>query len=128
VKNSMNSPIYTLSIILGIGGAVYLYGVSFDRFSEEELVGFSPFWLLPIIFGLYGFVAEKLLALIEQGEATTIAAAAFIFSSALPFIGIILLLPFLLIKGSKSINIAFLATLFWGGILIVFFLFLFPLL
>ena len=124
----MNNTIFRLSIIFGIGIAVYIYGFFFDQLSEEQLVGLSPLWLLPIIFGAYGFIAESLLALIEKGEAKTIGAAAFIFLRTLPIVGIILMLPFLVVRGDSAITIAFLSALFWGVLLILFFQLLFPLL
>ena len=120
--------LYILAIVAGLAGVVYVYGFAFDDLSEEELVQLSAFWLLPLVFGIYGFVAEKLLRLMEQGDDLSIARAAWIWTSALPVIGIVLLLPFLFVKGRNPIVIALLASLFWAALLVGFFVLLFPLL
>ena len=126
--DSSHRGLYRFAIIIGITGAAYIYGVAFNELSEEQLVQLTAFWLLPIVFGIYGFVAEKLLRLKEQDDELTIARAALIWTNALPFVGIVLLLPFLIIRGKNAITIAFLATLLWALLLVVFFLVLFPLL
>ena len=125
---SSQKGVYLLAIFAGLAGAAYIYGAAFDDLSEEQLVYLSALWVLPIVFGVYGFVAEKLLHLKEQDDDITIARAALIWTNALPFIGIVLLLPFLFVKGRSALIIAFLATLFWALLLVVFFAVLFPLL
>ena len=120
--------LYLLAIAAGITGAIYIYGFVFDDLSEEELILLSALWVLPTVFGAYGFVAEKLLSLMDEGNDLSIARAALIWTNALPVIGIFLLLPFLFVKGSNSISIAFFATLFWALLLLGFLAVIFPLL
>ena len=115
-------------MIGGVALAAYIYGVRFDDLSEEQLVQVTALWALPVVFGLYGFVADKLLQLVEEGDDLSIARAALIWTSALPFIGIVLLLPFLFVRGRNALVIAFLATLFWAALLVGFFAVIFPLL
>jgi hypothetical protein len=122
------NPLFTVAILIGVGLAVYVYLFSFDEFSETELIELTPFWLLPIVFGLYGFTAEAVLNMLDRGEATTVAAAALIFSNAIPLIGIVLLSPLLLIRGSSAVSIAAGATLVWTALLVAFFALVFPLL
>lgn len=125
---SSNRFLYLLAIAAGILCALYIYGVVFDDLSEEELIQLSALWLLSIVFGVYGFVAEKLLQLMDEGDDLTISRAALIWTNAVPIIGIILMLPFLFIKGSNPIAIALLATVFWALLLAGFFAVIFPLL
>lgn len=126
--DSHHRGVYLFAIFAGIAGAAYIYGIAFDDLGEEQLVQLSALWVLPVVFGIYGFVAEKLLRLKAQGDGLTIAKAALIWTNALPIAGIVLLLPFLFVKGKSALDIAFLATLFWALLLIVFFAVLFPLL
>lgn len=123
-----NRLLYVLAIAVGILGALYVYGVVFDDLSEEELIQLSALWLLPIVFGTYGFIAEKLLQLIDEGDELTIARAALIWNNAVPIIGAILILPFLFIKSRNPFVIALLATVFWILLLAGFFAVIFPLL
>jgi hypothetical protein len=120
--------LYLLAMAAGAAGALYVYGVAFDDLSEEQLVQLSALWLLPLVFGAYGFVAEKLLKLIDEGDDLSIARAALIWTNALPVIGIVLLLPFLFIKGSNPTAIALIGSLFWVVLLLGFLMVVFPLL
>ncbi len=120
--------LYQAAIAGGVIGALYVYGVAFDELSEEQLIQLSALWLLPVVFGIYGFVAERLLQLQDEGDDLSIARAALMSTSALPVIGIVLLLPFLFVKHNNPIGLAFLATLVWAVLLFGFFAVIFPLL
>ena len=63
--------LYYLSLILGLGVAIYFYGINFDNMSETMLVNSVLFWYVPITFGLYGTAALKIknLAISENGNA-----------------------------------------------------------
>lgn len=125
---SSHHGIYQSSILAGIAVAVYTYGFAFDDLGEEELVRLSALWVLPIVFGIYGFVAERILELVDKGDNQSIAQATLIWTAALPIIGAVLLLPFLFVKGSSSISIALRASLFWAVLMVGFFVLIFPLL
>lgn len=124
--------VYTLFIVLSVGLAFYLYVVAFDRLSETMLVTLSPMWVLPLVFGLYGFVSQHLILLIRQGKAHTVAEAARVWTAPLgayAFAALALLLPFLLLqKWRYSLPVAVLATLFWAVLLVLFFAAIFPML
>jgi len=125
---STHHGLYQATIVTGIAVAVYIYGFAFDDLSEEKLVRLSALWVLPVVFGVYGFVAERILKLVDEGDAQSIAQATLIWTRALPIIGAVLLLPFLFVKGSSSIGIALRASLFWAVLLVGFFALIFPLL
>ncbi|MEJ2610218.1 MAG: hypothetical protein P8179_09050 [Candidatus Thiodiazotropha sp.] len=127
-SHSSNRFLYLLAITVGILYALYIYGIAFNDLSEDELVQLSALWVLSIVFGVYGFVAEKLLQLIDEGDDLTIFRATQIWTSTVPIIGVILMLPFLFIKGKNPLVIALLATLFWALLLAGFFAVIFPLL
>lgn len=119
--------IYTFLIITGTVLAGYIYLIKFDRLKETELVALTPAWLFPLVFGIYGFVAQKLIRLVQTGQAATIGQAVKIWTVAFGWFGLLLLLPFLPLKNWRnSLLTAFVASLFWGLLMVIFFSAIFP--
>ncbi len=119
--------VYTFLIITGVVLACYIYLIKFDRLKETELVALTPAWIFPLVFGIYGFVAQKLIRLVQAGRAETIGQAVKVWTIALGWFGLLLLLPFLPLKNWRnSLLTAFVASLFWGVLLVVFFTAIFP--
>jgi len=125
--------LYPILLTVGIGIAVYIYGFAFDDFSETQLVGLTPLWFFFIIFGAYGYFAEFLMKRIITGQGTSIAAvykswwSQFLRRHLLG--GMILgifLSPFALIKTRNSLLIAFVGSILWGILLVIFFKGIFP--
>lgn len=59
--------IFNGAILIGGLIALYIFGYRFEQLSETELVHLSPLWLSPIIFGLYGRAAVRLMQKIRMG-------------------------------------------------------------
>jgi len=127
-RRPSNPGLFQLAIAIGLAVAVYIYGFAFDTLSEEQLVWLSAAWVLPIVFGAYGHVAEHLLRTADAGEGISVAQAALVWARALPIIGALLLLPLLFLKHGTAIGIALRGTLFWALLLLAFLVGIFPLL
>ena len=67
VKTSpQNTKLYTLSFILSLSLAIYLYLIAFDDFSESQLIQYSYLWLSLLIFSWYGRKAIKIKQALNQ--------------------------------------------------------------
>ncbi len=89
----------------------------------------TPVWVFPLVFGIYGLVAEKLKRFIDEGRAETLGEAVKIWTIATGIIGLSLLFPFLFVKSRSSVVVSLVASLFWSVLLLViFFEAIFPLL
>jgi hypothetical protein len=53
-----HSSLYSTCIIIGVCIAIYIYVFNFDNYSETLLVQLTILWLIPIVFGYYGFIAQ----------------------------------------------------------------------
>lgn len=104
---------YWLLAIAGFGLAFYVYVISFDSWSETELLDLGPVWVSPMMFGFYGLMAEWAIGLIERGKAENLAIATMIIARSTRLIG---LLPFLFLRSRNSLNVAFAACAFWIAI------------
>lgn len=121
--------LYWMAILFSVGFAVYLYFVAFDDLSEERLIALSGVWIYPLVFGVYGLIAQTLLRLIDEDKADNIWAAAVVWAHMFGLVGVVLLLPFALLKGSRnSLVIAVLGSAFWVALLAIFFAAIFPML
>jgi len=132
-KKIRTRAIYPALILIGTILVIYIYLIAFDRFSETTLVQITPLWFFPIVFGGFGYTAEKMLGLIAVGQATSIADAykkwiqSFIAVNPLiGFIVAIFLFPFTMFNTKNSILIAFLGSAVWGILLLIFFNGIFP--
>lgn len=120
---------YKIAIALGMVLFGYVYFLKFDSFSETTLVQITPLWFLPLIFGISGLVAEKLIAIIDNHEATNLRQALLMWIGYFfGFFGFILLFPFLFLKEKNSLTVALWATFTWGILLGIFFFGIFPIL
>jgi hypothetical protein len=125
--------IYPILLIIGIALVVYIYGIAFDSFSETMLIRITPLWFFPIVFGGFGFAAEKMLGYVASGEAVSIAEAykkwMNVFISRHILVGFILmffLFPFSFFSSRNALLIAFFGSVVWGVLLLVFFNGIFP--
>jgi len=146
--------LYWICAIGGVASAIYIYGIAFDSFSETELIAISASWFLPMIFGIYGLIATRMMAektdevldytKLEVNQAPSNnkrGTTAQIFGSGMgrligriPLIGIVVglvvlafFLPFLATKKMKSPFLAALsATGIWAALLFVFLFGIFP--
>ncbi len=113
--------LYLTSLIVGVAIAAYVYVIDFNRWSETQLVNFTPAWFFPIVFGFYGFVSQKLIGYIEAGKASTLTDAAKILSNAAGYWSLLVMFPFLALKWRSSVLVTLVGSLFWALLLWVFF-------
>ena len=66
---------YEFIFLAGLFGAVYLYGFSFDDFSETELGRLSYLWVAALVFGTHGLIASELNEIVASGQAATVGEA-----------------------------------------------------
>lgn len=125
--------IYPLLLLIGVCLVIFIYGIEFDHFSETALIQITPMWFFPIVFGTFGFTAEKMLHYVAAGEAPTIGEAyrkwIKTFVSKHLLIGLIVsifLFPFSFFKNNYPLLIAFLGSAIWGILLLIFFNGIFP--
>lgn len=119
--------LYIISIVIGVGIAAYFYLVNFDNMSETELLNSVLFWFFPLVFGLYGFAAEKLASL-EQSNANEKRAVLVgqVLGKSFGLIGVAILLPFFFVKNKSSVVVALAGSLCWLILLAIFILAIFP--
>lgn len=118
---------YIFAIVFGLGLFVYVYGIEFDSYSESALIQMTPVWFLPLFFGIYGFVAEKLIHMVDEGKAPNFRRAIMVWLGALfGLLGFAIFFPFLFVKGKNSMVVALTGTAVWGLLLAVFIFAIFP--
>lgn len=119
--------LYAACVIVGVGGALYILGIAFDSFSERELLWWAPVWFLPLIFGIYGFIADKLIRLVQEKRAPTLRHALLLwFGGFFGLISLVVFFPFLFSKGRNSLGVALMGTIVWGLLLAIFIFGIFP--
>lgn len=118
--------LYVIALIGGLAGAALVYLVKFDEFSESELVTITPVWFFPVVFGLYGFVSQRLLRRIAAGRAGTLTEAARLSIDVAGHWAALALFPFLVLRWRSSLLVSLAAALFWAVLLWLFFALLFP--
>lgn len=122
-------PAYIFCVLFGLGLGVYIYGINFDNYSEAVLIQMTPVWFLPLIFGIYGFIADKLIEIVEDQKAITLRQAVLVWMGGMfGLLSFIPLFPFLFIKGKNPLVVAVLGTVVWGILLTVFIFAIFPML
>ena len=118
--------LYATALIGGLLGAGLIYLVMFDEFDESELVTITPLWFFPIVFGLYGFVSQRVLRRTAAGRTGTLSEATRIsIRVAGPLAGL-MFLPFLVLKWRSSLLVSLTAATFWAVLLWLFFAAVFP--
>ncbi|MFI1563757.1 hypothetical protein ACH4ZX_11970 [Streptomyces sp. NPDC020490] len=118
--------LYIVSLLVGLGAAAVIYVVKFNDLSEDQLVGFTPLWFFPIVFGLYGFVSQRLLRALAEGRAGTLSEAARLYMRLGGLFAVLTMFPFLVLKLRSSLLVSLAAALFWAGLLWFFFAAVFP--
>lgn len=118
--------LYTIFIIAALAIVVYVYGIAFDSFSETVLVQVTPLWFFLLIFGIYGFVAEKINKNMREGKSDSLPKAASTVINSIPLVGPIFMFPLYFVRGKNSVVVALLGSLIWGVLLFIFFQFVFP--
>ena len=126
--------VYEFAILIGLVAAVYLYGFSFDDFSETELVRLSYGWFAALVFGTHGLIACELKEVFDAGEAETPREALRVRRqtknrSLLSIFASVALPSFLLITSAtdrRPFLTALLATVIWIALLAFFFEAIFP--
>ncbi|TQJ54583.1 hypothetical protein OHU34_19715 [Streptomyces sp. NBC_00080] len=118
--------LYVIALIGGLAGAALVYMVMFDDFSESELVTITPVWFFPVVFGLYGFVSQRLLRLIAAGRAGTLKEAAGVAIDLTGYWAALAFFPFLVLKWRSSLLVSLAAAAFWAVLLWLFFTLIFP--
>lgn len=119
--------LYTICVIVGVGIALYIFGIAFDNFSEQELLWWAPVWFLSLVFGIYGFITDKLIRLMKEKRVPTLRHALFLwFGGFFGPISLALFFPFLILKGKNSLSISITGTIIWGILLAVFIFGIFP--
>lgn len=124
----VRTPIYIAGIVIGAGIAAYIYLVAFDSLSEDTLVSLTSVWVFPLVFGIYGFLAEKFLKWIEAGKVDNLRMATLLWARMTGLVGVVLLLPFLFTKSKNPLLVAVVGSLFWALLLFIFFEAIFPML
>ena len=126
---------YEFIFLAGLFGAVYLYGFSFDDFSETALVRLSYLWIAALVFGTHGLIASELSEIVASGQAATIKEAFEVRKkmegrSFLSKMASVMMPSFLLLTAAgdhkRPFFSAVLATVLWIAGLVFFFEAIFP--
>ncbi|BBC29354.1 hypothetical protein SGFS_006480 [Streptomyces graminofaciens] len=120
--------LYAILLLGGLAGAALIYLVLFNELSESQLVTYTPLWFFPVVFGLYGFVSQRLLRLLAAGRARTLSEAAHMSIGVGGFWAALAMFPFLVLKWRSSLLVSMVAALFWAVLLWLFFALVFPVL
>jgi hypothetical protein len=123
--------IYIAAIVIGLAIPAYIYLAAFDSLSETEMVELTPVWMFPLVFGYYGFVAQRMSRQLPASHFETVADLLFsIIKETQGSIGKALALlvhaPFIVIKSRKPMLVALGGAAIWAVILWVFFNLVFP--
>ncbi|MCL6731860.1 hypothetical protein [Streptomyces neyagawaensis] len=126
VEPSALTTLYVTAVVAGVLGAACVYLVMFNELDESELVTITPLWFFPIVFGLYGFVSQRLLRRISAGHAATLSQAARLSVDVAGFWALPALFPFLVLRWRSSLLVSLTAAAFWAVLLWFFFSAVFP--
>ncbi|MER5473809.1 hypothetical protein ABZX90_09610 [Streptomyces sp. NPDC002935] len=126
VEPAALTALYVTALIAGVLGAACVYLVMFNDLDESELVTITPLWFFPIVFGLYGFVSQRLLRRISAGHAGTLNQAARMSIDVAGFWALPAFFPFLVLRWRSSLLVSLAAAVFWAVLLWFFFAAVFP--
>ena len=120
----------------GIAGAVYIYVLNFDNFSETEMVQWSPWWFMALVWGMSGLYAERVVKAILQGKADSFVSGLHQATKGMvPIMTVLIYLlffpPFFLLglhrwRINSPLLISLSVSLLWGIFLFVFLFGIFP--
>jgi len=122
---------YITAIILALVNFIYIYGYKFNSLSEEQLVFFTPLWLLLFIFGTHGLVANTLIQQVDEGKYRNTREALVQSSKSFGIFGPLRQLfffPLIILNQKNALLLAVFSALIWGALLVLFFQFIFPVL
>lgn len=121
--------IYNLFLLLGFSLLVYIFGFAFDDLSEDELVQLTVAWYIPIVFGIYGRTATKIMRWMQQGWTLQ---DSFQKVGRLFAVGVMLRMlfffPFCVLSRGSPLKVAITGSLAWAGLLALFFFGVWPVL
>ena len=125
------SAFYSASIAVGVAIAGYIYLIAFDSLSEATLVHITPVWFFPIVFGYYGFVAQRMALKLPESGFDRVANLLFSLIKETQGVvgklfGLIIHAPFIVIKSKSPMLVAFGGAAIWAVVLAIFFNFIFP--
>jgi hypothetical protein len=125
--------LYPFVIGFGVIIAILVYAVYFDNLSETALINLTPVWYFALIFGLYGYKAERLMTMVVNGEAEDFRDAykkwireLSEISPIVSFLAALLYFPFPLFNRMSPLLTASSGAVIWGILLLVFFNGIFP--
>jgi hypothetical protein len=126
--------LYVAALVASGALLVVLYFVSFDKFSESELVALSPVWFLGFQFGVSGLFTERALDAVLRGDARTFREGlALATRKSAPLVGLVVLVvffpPFLLFglrRLTSPLLLSATTTLAWAALLYGFLYGIFP--
>jgi hypothetical protein len=122
----MRRAIFLVSLALGVGLFLFLYGVIFDNMSETTLVMVTPLWFFPIAFGAYGLLAQRGLRMLREGRGDSLQAVLHQIAGTLGLLGHLAVLPLALSRGRDPVAIAAIGAVVWAAPLATFVLLVFP--
>jgi hypothetical protein len=127
---------YLLLLFSGLGGAIYIYVFNFDHFSETEMVTYSPFWFMAVVWGMSGLFSERIVREVLSGRAKTFPEGLQLATKGMvPILVLLIYLlflpPFFLLglhrwKLTSPLLIGLAISLLWGLFLFVFLFGIFP--
>ena len=106
-------PLYYSALLLGLVLVVYLFGVQFDSLSENDLVKYTPLWLVPLAFGIYGLAAEKVASLVDRGKGPRLAVVTTVIARLTGYVALVPLIPFLFLGARNSFRTAAAGCVLW---------------
>ncbi len=121
--------IYIATLVLGLINFVYIYVFKFDSLTEDQLVLYTPIWLLLFIFGAYGIFSCKLMREVKEGHYQNMRAALVESSKSFGIFGPlrqIFFFPLIFLNVKNVFFLALVSTLIWAVLLVLFLQFIFP--
>ena len=130
-STNRHNVLYVMSIASGLLLAAYIYLMAFDEFSEAMLVRITPLWFFPIVFGYYGFVADRMARQLPESHFDRVANLLLSIITETQgglgkLFGLIVHAPFIIIKSKRPMLVALGGAAIWAIMLLVFFTFIFP--
>jgi hypothetical protein len=120
-------PAALTALVAGVLGAVVCVClIVVDELDESELIMVTRLWFFPIVFGLYGFVSQRLLRRIFAGHTEALSQAARMSMDVAGFWALPELFPFLVLRWRSSLLVSLDGAVFRAVLLWFFFAAVFP--
>ena len=126
--------VYILLIIGSLSNAAYIYFMSFDHYSETQLITLSYYWVLPLTAGIFGLLSETVLQSDQDIVSFDSDGHPLRFLMTIQLLNIVVLFlfwplhPKLIQKAGNSAVMAMAGVLYFSILMVVFFEGVFPLL